>query len=75
MASERSRSADSFSTRRNCGNAHIQIAMTAMVPIPPISADVTAPSEAATAPARNSPSVPDEPVNSALTAETRPSMS
>ena len=46
-----------------------------MAPTPPISAAGTAPSAAATAPARNSPSVPEEPVNIAFTAITRPSMS
>src|SRR5262245_23210759 len=64
-----------LSTRRSCGNAHIQISITTIVPRPPISADGTAPSAAATAPARNSPSEPDEPVNIELTASTRPSMS
>src|SRR5262249_36126271 len=64
-----------LSTRRSCGNAHIQISITAIVPKPPISADGTAPSAAATAPARNSPSEPEEPVNIELTASTRPSIS
>ena len=49
--------------------------MTAMAPTPPISAEGTAPSHAAIAPARNSPSEPDEPVNMELTAITRPNMS
>src|SRR5260370_30012870 len=62
-------------TWRSCGNAHIQISMTAIAPTPPISADGTAPIKAATAPARNSPSEPDEPENNELTAITRPSTS
>jgi hypothetical protein len=33
-----------LSTRRSCGNLHIHISITAIVPIPPISADGTAPS-------------------------------
>jgi hypothetical protein len=49
-------SGDSLSTRRSCGNVHIHISITAIVPTPPISADGTAPSQAAIAPARNSPS-------------------
>src|SRR6478752_1506750 len=64
-----------LSARRSCGKAHIQISITAIVPKPPISADGTAPNAAATAPARNSPSAPDDPVNMELTANTRPSMS
>jgi len=46
--------------------AHIQISITAIVTRPPISADGTAPNAAATAPARNSPSAPDDPVNMEL---------
>src|SRR5262249_10593961 len=65
----------SLSTWRSCGKPHIQISITMIAPTPPISAEDTAPSQAAMAPARNSPSEPDEPVNMALTAATRPSMS
>src|SRR5439155_8872465 len=65
----------SLSTLRSCGNAHIQISMTRIAPTPPISAEGTAPSAAATEPARNSPSEPDAPEHMELTAATRPSMS
>src|SRR5262245_47011796 len=65
----------SLSTWRSCGNAHIQTSITMIAPTPPISAEGTAPSQAATVPARNSPSEPEEPVNMELTAITRPSMS
>src|SRR5262249_1048006 len=68
-------SAESLSTRTSCGNAAIQISMATIAPAPPISAEGTAPSSAATVPARNSPSAPEEPVNIELTAITRPSMS
>ena len=43
--------------------------------MPPISTAGTAPSQAAMTPARNSPSVPDEPVNIVFTAMTRPNIS
>ena len=42
--------------------------MTMIAPMPPISAEGTAPSHAAMTPARNSPSDPDDPVNIELTA-------
>ena len=43
--------------------------------MPPTSTEVNAPNSAATAPARNSPSVPEVPVNMKFTAMTRPSIS
>jgi hypothetical protein len=46
-----------------------------IAPMPPMSAEGTAPIKAANRPARNWPSEPVVPVNRALTAITRPSMS
>ena len=64
-----------MSIRRSSGNSFIQSSATTIAPMPPTSTDVNAPNSAATAPARNSPSVPEVPVNMKFTARTRPSIS
>ena len=63
------------SIRRSCGNSFIHNSATTIAPTPPTNTDVKAPNSAAMVPARNSPSVPEVPVNMKFTAKTRPSIS
>src|SRR5580692_5741726 len=60
---------------RSAGNSRNHDSAIKITPTPPISAEGTAPIQAASAPARNSPSVPEEPENIEFTDMTRPSMS
>src|SRR5690606_20802662 len=57
---------------RSCGKIRLQMTATAMAPNPPITTAATGPMKWATVPALNSPSSLEAPINTELTALTRP---